>query len=277
MEEILKVKPCPDYPPEEGRYLRGNDYSPVAVVAILNTWDTEIPLYLEEIVRVSIETGAALAGMLQTENIGIEKIITNVVANPNIRYIILCGRESLGHLTGDAFIAFIKNGVDKKRKIIGTEAPTPFLYNVKIEAIERFRNQITLIDLLNEGSPDVIREAVRSCYQEEPTEFMGYRLYDPGAYPEPPICGKITWKVREPWTYLEKDDAIIVQKIRDSVKKPEKPQTWYVFKEGRKYGPVDLKTVKEWIREGRLTVHDLVWTSSFDNWKKIKDVDDFWI
>ncbi len=217
--------------------------------------------------------------MLQTENVGIEKIITNIVANPNIRYIILCGKESLGHLTGEAFIAFIENGVDEKRKIIGTESPTPFLYNVKIETIERFRKQITLIDLLNEGSPDVIKKAVWSCYQEEPTEFMGYSLYDPGAYPEPPICGKITWKVSEPWTYLEEDDAKIVEKIRDSIKKPaiEKPQNWYVFKEGRKYGPVDLKTVKEWIREGRLTVNDLVWTSSFDNWKKIKDVDDFWI
>lgn len=42
------------------------------------------------LVEVAIESGAALAGTLQTENIGIEKIIANVVANPNIRYLILC-------------------------------------------------------------------------------------------------------------------------------------------------------------------------------------------
>jgi hypothetical protein len=33
---MLKVKPHADYPTEEGRYLRGNDFSPVAVAIILN-------------------------------------------------------------------------------------------------------------------------------------------------------------------------------------------------------------------------------------------------
>jgi len=28
---MLKVNPHPDYPPKEGRYVRGNDFSPVAV------------------------------------------------------------------------------------------------------------------------------------------------------------------------------------------------------------------------------------------------------
>ena len=35
--EIRKVDPPPDYPPEEGRYIRGNDYSLVAVVATHTT------------------------------------------------------------------------------------------------------------------------------------------------------------------------------------------------------------------------------------------------
>ncbi len=34
--DMLKVKPHADYPTEEGRYLRGNDFSPVAVAIILN-------------------------------------------------------------------------------------------------------------------------------------------------------------------------------------------------------------------------------------------------
>jgi NAD-dependent dihydropyrimidine dehydrogenase PreA subunit/uncharacterized low-complexity protein len=81
--EILKVDPPPEYPPEEGRFLRGNDYSPVAVVAILDTYDFKIPPELARLVEVAVESGAALAGTLQTENIGIEKIVANVVANPN--------------------------------------------------------------------------------------------------------------------------------------------------------------------------------------------------
>lgn len=35
MAEVRKVEPAPEYPPEESCYLRGNDYSPVAVMVIL--------------------------------------------------------------------------------------------------------------------------------------------------------------------------------------------------------------------------------------------------
>ena len=38
---MLKTRPADDYPPEEGRYVRGNDYSPVAVCVILDTFDNE--------------------------------------------------------------------------------------------------------------------------------------------------------------------------------------------------------------------------------------------
>ncbi len=97
-----KVKPPDKYPPEEGCYLRGNDYSPVAVVVILKYIREETPPDIEFITRTAIETGAALAGTLQTENIGIEKVTCNIVANSNIRYLVLCGPESPGHLTGEA-------------------------------------------------------------------------------------------------------------------------------------------------------------------------------
>ena len=48
---MLKVKPHPDYPPEEGRYIRGNDNSPVAVAIILNCDADKIPPELENLVR----------------------------------------------------------------------------------------------------------------------------------------------------------------------------------------------------------------------------------
>ena len=82
---MLKVDPHPDYPSEDGRYLRGNDLSPVAVAIILDCDADKIAPELENLVRVGIETGAALSGTVQTENIGFEKIVCNTVANPNIR------------------------------------------------------------------------------------------------------------------------------------------------------------------------------------------------
>jgi tetrahydromethanopterin S-methyltransferase subunit A len=197
---MLKVSPHHDYPPEEGRYIRGNDFSPVAVAVVLNCDADKVPPDLERLVRAGIESGAALSGTVQTENIGFEKIICNIVANPNTRYLILGGPESEGHLTGEALKAFFTNGVDGKKRIIGTDAPHPFLFNLPMDFIARFRKQLTLIDLQFEGDPDLIRQAVWSCYQEAPTEFRGQSLYDLGAYPEPPLSGRITWRVTQPWT-----------------------------------------------------------------------------
>jgi len=206
---MLKVKPPDGYPPEEGRYVRGNDYSPVAVCVILDTFDFAIPTELNELVMAGTDSGAALSGMLQTENIGLEKMICNIVANPNIRYIVLCGRESVGHLPGESLLALKENGVADTKQIIGTRAPTPYLHNIPLELIERFIRQIvSIVNLLCEPGerdidmpgldPKVIEKAVWSCYQEEPVPFMGYTLYDIGAYPEPAICYKIASKLSQP-------------------------------------------------------------------------------
>lgn len=213
---MLKVKPHPDYPPEEGRYLRGNDFSPVAVAIILKTDEDKIPSEIELLVRAGVETGAALSGTVQTPNIGFEKMICNIVGNPNIRYLILGGPESDGHQTGAALKALFANGVDDKKKIIGTDALHPYLYNIPVEYIKRFREQVSLIDLQFQGDPDIIRKAVWSCFQEKPVEFMGYTLYDPGAYPEPPYSGKLTWQVTQPWLAgSDKSEIDAMQKAKE--------------------------------------------------------------
>ena len=196
---MLKVRPNPDYPPEDGRYLRGNDFSPVAVAIVLNCDEDKIPPELVKLVRVGVEAGAALSGSVQTPNIGLEKMVCNIVANPNIRYLILGGPESTGHATGEALKALFAHGVDETHRIMGTSTPHAVLYNLPLEMIERFRQQISLIDLQFEGDPGQIRQAVWSCFQEKPVEFRNYRLYDPGAYSEAPFVGQLTWRVTQPW------------------------------------------------------------------------------
>ena len=99
---------------------------------------------------------------------------------------------------GSAIQALYKNGIDKDRKIIGTEAPVAFLFNIPQESIQRFIEQTKLINLVNEGSPEVIRNAVWSCYQGKPTRFKDYELWDMGAYNAEPICNVITWKITNP-------------------------------------------------------------------------------
>ncbi|MBI5967044.1 MAG: tetrahydromethanopterin S-methyltransferase subunit A, partial [Deltaproteobacteria bacterium] len=199
------VSPVADYPTEAGCFLRGNDFSPVAVVVLLNapygTLPPEvqsIPPEIEKLVRVAIETGAALSGTLQTENIGIEKIVCNVVGNPNIRYLVLCGKEVEGHNSGSALKALIKEGTDDKRTIVGSQAKTPYLFNTPLKAIKRFREQTTLVDLTGEMNPEIIAKAVWSCYQENPTPFQGFTLCDPGSFAETGLSCRLTWRVKHP-------------------------------------------------------------------------------
>ncbi len=219
-DSVFKQPPHPDYPCEEGRYVRGNDFSPVAVAIILICEPENMPKEIEDLVRAGIESGAALSGTVQTSNIGFEKIICNIVANPNIRYIILGGPESEGHRTGEALKALIDFGVDEKKRIKNTTALFPTLYNIPLELIERFRKQITIVDLQFEGNPDVIRNAVWSCYQEKPVKFKDYTLFDPGAYPEEPLSGKITWRVTQPWCEPENNmERDAKQKALDLIKK----------------------------------------------------------
>ncbi|MFH1968902.1 MAG: tetrahydromethanopterin S-methyltransferase subunit A [Verrucomicrobiota bacterium] len=230
MPDIIKKEPAEGYPPEEGCYLRGNDYSPVALCVILK-WEREkTPPDIENLVRVGVESGAALSGTLQTESIGIEKIICNIVSNPNIRYLVLCGPETPGHLAGDAILALERNGLDGNKRIIGAQAPTPFLFNIPPEFVERFRKQVKAVDLINEGLPDVVRQAVQACYQERPTPFRGYMLHDPGAFPEPPLSGKLTWRVTHPETEPKSEEergqkqklSVLMERVKKAVEAKRK-------------------------------------------------------
>jgi tetrahydromethanopterin S-methyltransferase subunit A len=88
------------------------------------------------------------------------------------------------------------------------------LFNIPLGVIERFRKQITPINLLNVIDSETVRKAVWSCYQEEPTEFMEHVLYDVGAYPEPAICCKITLRIKKPETIEEWEiDEEFVKKL----------------------------------------------------------------
>ena len=209
---MLKVEPVATYPIEEGTFLKGNDFSPVAVAVVLIYDQDKVPRDIEALVRVGVESGAALSGTIQTENIGIEKMVCNIIGNPNIRYLIVTGPESPGHSTGEAIRALAKMGVDSGKKIKGTGAPTPYLFNLPIEYIERFRVQIVeVIDLLNRGTLELVRQAVWSCYQEKPTTFEGYSLHDIGALPDTPIAASLTWRVTNP-VFEPKDAAEREQK-----------------------------------------------------------------
>lgn len=113
----------------------------------------------------------AIYGPLKTENIGIEKIVANVISNPHIRYLVVCGDDIRGHRSGSSLIALNKNGIDKHHKIIDAPGAIPYIENLNEEAIERFRSQIKVINLLGAKDKKSIDKAIEDCISKSPLSF----------------------------------------------------------------------------------------------------------
>ncbi len=127
--------------------------------------------------KIAVDAEYAIIGTCKTENIGIERILVNVVSNPNIRFFVLAGPEVPGHHTGQSLRCLYTNGVDEKtRKIVDAPGAIPYIENVPFEVIERFRKQVQLIDLLRVQDPETIAAAVREALPK-----------NPGPYPDGPI------------------------------------------------------------------------------------------
>ncbi len=169
-----KVAPAPNWPIVKGDFFFGDPESPVAVVTLGSHFG-----------KVFTDIGAAIEGTAKTENIGLEKVIVNIISNPNIRFLILCGSEIMGHVTGQSLEALYKNGV-KEGRIIDAHGAIPFIENLNEEHLERFQKQVEFISIINNEDVSAISAKVK--------ELVGK---DPGAYPEPPIVVEIKEKITE--------------------------------------------------------------------------------
>jgi len=153
------------WPSVAGRYYTGNEGSCVAVCTLASIDLLEKFKDSEHLGKISI------VGKAVTENIGIEKIVQNVVANPNIRFLILCGLESHGHYVGQAINCLIENGIDGEGKIIGAKGPMPTVKNLTKEQVENFQKQVEIIDLIDCEDMDKILSHVDACHEKKPEKF----------------------------------------------------------------------------------------------------------
>jgi len=90
--------------------------------------------------------GVAIAGRIYTVNLGIEKIIRNVTANPAIRFLVLCGKESPVFQPAQGLRSLFDKGVTTERRIIDAKGHLPVLDHLPAAQIEAFRQQVELID-----------------------------------------------------------------------------------------------------------------------------------
>lgn len=135
-----------EWPVIKGDYKTGDKNSRIGIVTLASHFE----LKPEEMRNI------AIIGSCKTENLGIEKTITNTVSNSNIRFILLCGDESRGHLSGHTLKAIHANGIDENGKIIGSEGAIPFIENISASTIERFQRQVQIIDRIGETNIEKI-------------------------------------------------------------------------------------------------------------------------
>jgi tetrahydromethanopterin S-methyltransferase subunit A len=110
-------------------------------------------------------------GKTHTENIGIEKIVKNTISNPYIRFIILCGKDTKGHMAGQSLIALKDNGVSQDKKIVGSKGQRPALKNLDLSEIEHFRKQINVINLVGTEDTGLIAQQALFCAEKNPGKF----------------------------------------------------------------------------------------------------------
>ncbi len=113
----------------------------------------------------------AIYGPLKTENIGIEKIVANVISNPQIRYLVICGEDIRGHRSGSSLISLQKNGIDEQNKIIDAPGAIPYIENLTREAIDRFRNQIKIVDLIDVKDKEKINKVINDNTVKSPNTY----------------------------------------------------------------------------------------------------------
>jgi thymidylate synthase len=93
-----------------------------------------------------------LVGQLYSKK-GINYILRNILANPHIRHIVVCGSDLSG--SGQALVNLIEKGIDAENRIVGV-SDAYIEKEIPAEAIEAFRKNVKVIDLREEQSPAVI-------------------------------------------------------------------------------------------------------------------------
>jgi tetrahydromethanopterin S-methyltransferase subunit A len=185
-EAVSDLEVCPaekaverqGWPPLPGAYQVLRYQAPVAVCTLTSR-------DLAEAVAREAGPEIAVVGTLHTENLGIERLIQNVLVNPYLRFVIVCGPDSqqvVGHYPGQSLVAVARRGVDERQRIIGAQGRRPLLKNLGPEAVAHFREVVEVIDLLGEVEAMAVISEAKQCAARNPgpaRPFASGRVVEP--------------------------------------------------------------------------------------------------
>lgn len=166
---------CPTDSPEEraGWPMLPGDYhvvrydAPVAVCT-LNSSDLAADLARET------PAGLSIVGTLHTENLGIERVIRNVLGNPHVRRLVVCGedtKQGIGHLPGQSLLSLFSAGIDEGGRIREARGKRPVLKNVSRGQVEAFLRQIEVVPMIGETDRASLSRVVEQSAATAPGAF----------------------------------------------------------------------------------------------------------
>jgi tetrahydromethanopterin S-methyltransferase subunit A len=110
--------------------------------------------------------GLCIVGRTRTENLGVEKLVRNVAANPTIRVLVVAGPDPEGHESGGTLTALAEAGVTDEMAVAGAPGSRPVLANATPEEVDAFRERVDVVDLVGCSDPDTILDRVRAEAEE---------------------------------------------------------------------------------------------------------------
>jgi tetrahydromethanopterin S-methyltransferase subunit A len=150
------------WPAVAGTYEVGDPRGPVAVCALTSE------RLVAPLARVP---GVAIAGKVYTANLGITRIVVNVTANPAIRYVLICGKDSPVFHPGQSLVALAEHGLDQDHRIVGAIGYEPVLQTLAPERVAQFRRQVEVIDWAGEEDLHLLEERIGGLVVRNPGPF----------------------------------------------------------------------------------------------------------
>jgi len=154
------------WPVISGNYVVGDPEASIAVCTLTS------PELMEPLSKIK---GVAIAGRLNTVNLGIERIILNTISNPNIRFLLLCGKESPVFQPAQGIRSLFEFGVDDQNRIKKAEGHYPVLTNIEARHIDIFRKQVQLVDYINEMNLEDLQTRITRLSSERKNQFSNQK------------------------------------------------------------------------------------------------------
>lgn len=158
------------WPVEPGDYYLGEYESPVAITTL-----TDLGL-LERLRSVLRKEHYSLLGLTSTPNIGVEKLVRNIVSNPHIAYLVITGRDESRPSVAETILHLKRNGLDGSKRVVGYKAVR--LPNLTMKEVEVFKLHVEILDYRSASPDEVVSTVSRlSTTHRKPRESV---YIDPG-------------------------------------------------------------------------------------------------